>query len=538
MMQTPLNLYGLFKYAQQMYPNQWIISRGPAGRHRYQYRQFGERVRRLSAALRALGVQPGERIGTIAWNDYRHLEAYFAIPLMGNVIHTINLRLPTDHLRYVIHHAEDRVLLVDEGLLPLLRSIHDQLPLVRAIVVLGDHPDLTQSPIQPAYAYEDLIAQAAPNVSYDPDMREDAPLGICYTSATTGNPKGVMYSHRGLYLHTLGIGMANGIGLSDTDTVLPVVPMFHVNAWGLPYAAVAFGSHVVLPGSQPTPQDLVDLMKEEHVTLAAGVPTVWLGVAQILEKSPVPLALRMVLCGGSAAPPALIRTYEEDFHIPFTHAYGMTETTPLATVARIKGSLRDRPADEIARIKSSQGLLTLGLDMRLVRDGQDAPWDGETMGELWLRGPWVTDQYYNDERTPMSFEDGWLKTGDIATIDPEGYVRLVDRAKDVVKSGGEWISSVDLENALMAHPAVFEAAVVGVPHPKWDERPLAFVVTKPEKTVSKEELLAHLAQYYPRWWMPDDVLFLAEIPKTTVGKFLKRSLRDQYRGHLSSYQGD
>ncbi|PSR30997.1 MAG: fatty-acid--CoA ligase [Sulfobacillus benefaciens] len=536
MMPTPLNLFNIFDYSQKMWPEKWIITRTHEGTHRYRYRDFGERVRRLSSALKTLGVEPGDRVATLAWNNYRHLEAYFAIPLMGAVLHTVNLRLPSEHLRYIINHAEDRILLVDEELLPLLDPIRDQLPTVQHLIVLGDQPDLSKSPIVPVSSYEVLLGGAVPTGDFDPDLPEDSPLGMCYTSATTGNPKGVVYSHRGIVLHSLAMGLANTSAIAENDTVMPVVPMFHANAWGIPFSSIWFGANIVLPGPAPTPADLVRLMSEERVSVSAGVPTVWLGVAKALEKDPTPLSLRMVLCGGSAAPPALIRTFEETFDVPFAHAYGMTETSPLATFARLKSTLFDLPKNEQLAIRSTQGLLVPGLFMRLVREHEDAPWDGKSMGELWLKGPWVADEYYHDPRTEDSFEDGWLKTGDVATISPEGYVRLVDRTKDLVKSGGEWISSVDLENAIMAHPDVFEAAVVGVPHPKWDERPLAFVVPKEDREVRKEDVMALLSENFPKWWLPDDVIFLPEIPKTSVGKFMKRALRDQYHQYLSSSQ--
>ncbi|PSR21349.1 MAG: fatty-acid--CoA ligase [Sulfobacillus acidophilus] len=532
MMQTPLNLYSIYDYSQHMYPTKWIVTRTATGTHRHQYRDFGQRVRQLSQALRHLGVQPGDRVGTLAWNDYRHLEIYFAVPLSGSVLHTINLRLPVEHVRYIINHAQDRVLFVDETLLPLLAPIKNELSSVQHVIVLGDHPDVSQSPVQPALAYEELLHNFTGDVEYDANLSEESLLGLCYTSATTGNPKGVAYSHRGIVLHSLAMGLANTTALAESDTVLPVVPMFHANAWGLPFAAVWFGANIVLPGAAPTPRDLVQLMAEEAVTVAAGVPTVWLGVARELSQHPVELSLRMALCGGSAAPPALIQTFEETFHVPFAHAYGMTETSPLATFSRLKSALAERPAAERLAIRATQGLLVPGLSMRLVRDGIDVPWDGVSMGELWLRGPWVADEYYHGDGGGDHFEKGWLKTGDVATIDPEGYVRLVDRTKDLVKSGGEWISSVDLENTLMAHDAVFEAAVVGVTHPKWDERPLAFVVFKEGKTATPEELKAHLSQAFPKWWLPDAIIVVDEIPKTSVGKFMKRALRDQYHDYL------
>ena len=532
LMNTPLLMEHLFTYATTYYPRREVITRTAGGIQRFSYAQFGERTRRLSSALATLGVRRGDRVGTLAWNDHRHLEAYFGIPCMGSVLHTINIRLAPDQVAYIINHAEDRVLLVDSGLLPLLESIRDNIPTVRAVVIMGDHVDPAASPFQPAYSYEALLAESDPHFGYPTDLDENSPMGMCYTSATTGNPKGVLYSHRGLYLHSLLLGMANTAALSENDTVLPIVPMFHANAWGIPFAAVWFGANIVLPGPAPTPAILVDLFEKEHVTVAAGVPTVWLGVLQQLDANPRSLALRMVLCGGSAAPDSLIRAYEERHHIPFVHAYGMTETSPLATFSRLKTHQQSLSVDERLAIRATQGFLVPGLEMRLMSDHGEAAWNGEEMGELWLRGPWVADQYYQDERSQDTFMDGWLHTGDVATVDAEGFIRLVDRTKDLIKSGGEWISSVDLENAIMGHPAVLEAAVVGVAHPKWDERPLACVVLKPGQSVTPAELIGFLQPKFPKWWLPDAVVFLDEIPKTSVGKFMKRALRDQYRDYM------
>lgn len=535
MMNTPLLINHLFDYSMQVSPNKEIVTRTTSGSFRYTYADFGRRTRQLSSALAQLGVQRGERVGTFAWNDHRHLEAYFAIPCMGAVLHTINIRLFPDQIAYIINHAEDRVLLIDPSLLPVLESIRDRLTSVQAYVVLGDAADVPETTLSPVYAYEELLRGAKPDFAYPTDLDENAPMGMCYTSATTGNPKGVVYTHRGIYLHSMALGLANTFGLSEADTAMPIVPMFHANAWGLPFAAVWFGAKIVFPGSAPTPSALLDLMAEEGVTLAAGVPTVWLGILRELEQRPRPIKLSKALCGGSAAPKALIRTYEEKYGIAFMHAYGMTETSPLATVARLKSHHMDLPFEQRLDFRSTQGYLVPGLDMRLVGDQGDIPWDGQQFGELLLRGPWVADSYYNDERSKDTFVDGWLHTGDVVTIDSEGFVRLVDRTKDLVKSGGEWISSVDLENALMAHPAVFEAAVVGVPHPKWHERPLAFVVLKnAEQTIGKTELLDFLRNQFSKWWIPDDVIFLAEVPKTSVGKFMKRTLREQYRDYWMS----
>ncbi|MCY0879316.1 MAG: long-chain fatty acid--CoA ligase [Firmicutes bacterium] len=531
MMKTPLTLRPMFEYATTYFPDQQIVARQADGLTRRSYRDTGRRVRQLASALAALGVTAGDRVGTFLWNDAAHLEAYFAIPSLGAVLHTINLRLPADHLAYVINHAADRVLIVDRALWPVLAPLRASLSTVRAIILTGT--GYVGEPDPPGTLdYDTLLAQGDPAFAWA-ELEEDQPLGLCYTSATTGYPKGVLYSHRGIYLHSLGLGLANTFGISADDTVLPIVPMFHANAWGLPFAAFWFGAKIVLPGPAPRPAVLLDLLRDEQVTVAIGVPTVWLALAQELERRPAPLALRAAICGGAAAPPALIRRYEKIFHIPFLHGYGMTETSPVATVARLKPSHRDLSEEAQLRVKASQGMPLPGLTVRLEREGRDVPWDGEAVGELCIQGPWIADAYEGDARTAETFRDGWLHTGDVATIDSEGYVRLVDRTKDVIKSGGEWISSVDLENALMAHPAVLEAAVVGIPHPRWGERPLAFVVVKEGMAVTKEELLAALGPQFARWQWPDDVIWVAEVPKTSVGKFLKRALREQYQDYFA-----
>lgn len=531
MMKTPLLISQLFHYAMTYFPDQTIVSRTHAGIQRFTFQQYGDRTRRLSSALAGLGIKHGDRVGTLLWNDHYHMEAYFAAPSMGAVLHTINIRLAPEQIAYIINHAEDRVLIVDRTLWPLLAPLVDQLKTVDAFLFCG--PGDTPA-VSGARDYEDCLQAASSTFAY-PEFDENDAMGLCYTSATTGQPKGVLYTHRAMYLHSLTLGLANTFGISLNDTVLPVVPMFHVNAWGMPFAALWYGSNIVLPGPAPSPEQLLELIHNERVTLAAGVPTVWLSVARVLETSGMrPPKLRAAICGGSAAPAALIKTYEERFGIPFIHAYGMTETSPIASVGRLKPHHEALPAPGQLAIKATQGFLVPGLEVRLERDGQPIEWDGEQAGEMCLRGPWIAEEYYQDDRSRDTFIDGWLHTGDVATIDREGYIHIVDRTKDVIKSGGEWISSVDLENVLMAHPAVFEAAVVGVPHPKWDERPLAFVVIKPESSASKEELLTFLAPHFAKWQLPDDILFIAEVPKTTVGKFLKRALRDQYRDYLTT----
>ncbi|MBX6352060.1 MAG: long-chain fatty acid--CoA ligase [Thermoflavifilum sp.] len=536
MMRTPLLMKTLFERAERLFPRKEIVSRTHNGVVRYTYREYCDRTRRLSTALARLGVDRGDRVGTLAWNHHRHLEAYFAIPCMGAVLHTLNIRLFPDQLAYIINHAEDKVLLVDPDLIPLVERIAPDLRTVQAYVIMADGDAVPDTTLSPVYAYEALLSDAEPMYPYPDDIDEHAPMGMCYTSATTGNPKGVVYSHRGIYLHSMAGGLADTIALSERDAVMPIVPMFHANAWGLPFGAVWFGAKQVLPGPGPTPDILLDLMEQEGVTLAAAVPTIWTAAARALEQKPRELKLRLILCGGSAAPPALMEMYERRWGIPFIHGYGMTETAPLASVARVKSYLSDLPYEEQVKIRGTQGMVVPGLEIRLVGPDGDVPWNGRDMGELWIRGPWIADEYYHDERTKDSFQDGWLKTGDVATIDEEGYIHLVDRTKDLVKSGGEWISSVDLENALMAHPAVFEAAVIGVPHAKWVERPLAVVALKDEYKgkVDARELLDFLRDKFAKWWIPDNVVFVDEIPKTSVGKFLKRELRETYRDYYAS----
>ncbi|MED4300275.1 long-chain fatty acid--CoA ligase [Geobacillus stearothermophilus] len=528
MMKTPLNISMMLERAELFFPKKQVVSRMKGGVVRHTYKEIGERTRRLSSVLKQLGVEVGDRVGTFAWNHHRHLEAYFAIPGIGAVLHTINIRLSAQHIAYIINHADDRVLLIDDDLLPAIEAVKDEIPNVRAFIIMTDKDELPDTTLSPVYHYEKLLADGDPTFLFLKDLDEYQPAGMCYTSATTGRPKGVVYTHRSTVLHAMALGLADTQGLCERDVVMPVVPMFHVNAWGLPFAATWFGSTIVMPGPAFTPKVLAELIDAERVTITAGVPTIWLGLLQELEKGNYDVSsLTRVICGGSAAPKGIIRAFEEKYGIPFIHAYGMTETSPLVLVSRPKSYQDGLSYEEKLDIRAKQGLLTPGLEMKVI--GQNGPvrWDGQEMGELCLRGPWIAAEYYNDERTKDSFRDGWLHTGDVVTIDEEGFVKIVDRTKDVIKSGGEWISSVDLENALMAHEAVFEAAVVAVPHPKWQERPIACVVLKEGKSVTKEELYDFLRPQFTKWWLPDDIVFLDEIPKTSVGKFLKRKLRDE-----------
>lgn len=536
MMNVPLHICSMLERAEQFFPKKGVVSRTLTKIERFTYKEIGERTRRLASALQKLGIKEGDRVATFAWNHHRHLEAYFGVPGIGAVLHMVNIRLPKEHITYIINHAEDRILFIDEDLLPIIEPLKDELTTVEAFIVMTDQEHLPQSSLEPLYSYEELIASGDPTFEFLKNIDENAPAGMCYTSATTGNPKGVLYSHRALTLHSLTLGLADVMALSENDVCMPVVPMFHVNAWGLPYAATWFGSEQVLPGPQFTPQILIDLIKNENVTITAGVPTIWLGVLNILEQEQIKLpSLRAIVCGGSAAPKSLIQTYEEKFDIPFIHAYGMTETTPVVTLSRLKSYQYDLSEEEKLDIRAKQGLFVPGVEMQVVNDHGPVKWNGEEMGELLLRGNWIADEYYRDERSIDTFKDGWLHTGDIATIDEEGTLKLVDRTKDLIKSGGEWISSVDLENALMAHEAVFEAAVIAVPSEKWLERPVACVVLKPEYegNITEQELIEFLAPKFTKWWLPDKVLFMEEIPKTTVGKFLKRKLREEVQNMIT-----
>jgi fatty-acyl-CoA synthase len=534
MMQTPLLLSSFIKRAEQYFPNKLIISRtGENAIHRIPYGEFAKRTRKLADALTKLGMQHGMKVGSFAWNHHRHLEAYFGVPGTGAILHMINIRLSPEHIAYVINHAEDEILLVDDNLFPHLEKLAPYLKTVKHYIIMGDSTEIPETSLENVHSYEALLEAASEDFEFPEDLDEDTPAGMCYTSATTGNPKGVIYTHRGLVLHSYALGLADAMGLSERDVILPVVPMFHVNAWGMPFAAVFFGTTQVLPGPGLNPKLLLDLIEQEKVTVTAGVPTIWLAVLKEQEQSPRDLSsLRAVVSGGSASPKGLIRAFEEKLGVPFIVGYGMTETSPLVSLSVYSSGMTDLTMDEKIDIRALQGLPMPGLEVRIINEKGDAPWDGKTMGELAIRGPWIASEYYKDERTEEAFRDGWLLTGDIAVMTEFGYLKLMDRTKDLIKSGGEWISSVDLENALMTHEDVFEAAVVAIPHEKWLERPLACVVLKDGKVADEEmkhRLLTYLGDQFAKLWVPDDVVFLDEIPKTSVGKFLKASLRESLK---------
>jgi len=537
MMDFPLTLPTLLERAGQVFPRVEITSRRPDRTiTRTCYGEFYRRARRVAAALASLGLQPGDRVASMMWNHIGHLEVFFGVPCAGGILHTLNLRLHPQEISAIAKHAGDRFLIVDDVLLPVYEKIRHDVPFEKVIVVpygCGEIPGEFLN-------YEELIAQAGDDFRY-PSLDENDGAAMCFTSGTTGFSKGVIYSHRALVLHSFACAMADSFAISNHDTVMPVAPMFHANAWGMPYTCVMTGARLVLPGPNVDPESVLDLLAQEHVTAACGVPTVWLGVLGALEKHPdrwkFPSSIRL-LVGGTAPPLRLMRALDKhNLHI--MHLWGMTETTPLATLGRLKSHMRDWSEEDRYEVRSKQGWPGPFVELRVMRPGGpegtpshgmvEAPRDGQTPGELEVRGPWVAGNYYNaPDQSHRWTADGWFKTGDVATMDDEGYIKLVDRAKDLVKSGGEWISSVDLENTLMGHPAVKEAAVVGVPHPKWQERPLACVVLKDNATATPEELRAFLAASFAKWQLPDAFVFMAEIPRTSVGKFKKTALREQF----------
>ena len=534
MMDTPLLLTGFLNRAERYFGHKKIISRtGENAIHEFTYKQYANRTRKLAQALEKLGMTRGTKVATFCWNHHRHLEAYFAVPCAGAVLHMVNIRLFPEHIIYVVNHAEDEIILVDDSLLPLVEAVAPHFKTVQAYVICGDNVDLSKTTLPNAYSYEELLAEASGDYVFPEDLDENSPAGMCYTSATTGMPKGVVYTHRSIVLHSSLMAFADGVGLKERDVVLPVVPMFHANAWGLPFACVNIGATQVLPGPMFTPQLILDLFEKYNVTVSAGVPTIWLGVLQEQRANARDLSsLRSLVCGGSASPLGLIRAFEE-MGIEYYTGFGMTETSPLVSLSMLTSEMDAYSFDEKMEVRLTQGLTMPFVETRIVNENGDVPWDGKTMGEIIVRGPWIAAEYYKDERTAEAFKDGWLYTGDIAVYTPDGYIRITDRTKDLIKSGGEWISSIELENALMTHQKVFEAAVIAIPHEKWIERPLACVVPKPEfkDNISKEELLQSLIDQFPKKWVPDDIVFLEEIPKTSVGKFLKAKLRDELKDY-------
>ena len=518
----PLTLHHVLDRMRRLYADSEVVSVSGGERTRASYAQVVERSERLAGALADLGVEPGDRVATFAWNTRQHLEAYLAVPCMGAVLHTLNVRLFADQLTYIVNHAEDRVILVEDSLIPVLEKLAPTFESVEHYVVIGDG-DAGELPR--ALRYEDLLDAQSPGYDF-PALDDRQAAGLCYTSGTTGNPKGVLYSHRSNILHALGQCMVDSIGVSADDRVMPVVPMFHANAWGVPYGSTVTGADLVMPCANLKPEALAALIQEERVTLSAAVPTIWMDLLRYAdEHRPDLSSLRAVISGGSAVPLALMQEFEERHGVRIIQAWGMTETSPLGSTARPPEEVSE---DEHWRYRATAGRPAPLVEARLVRDGtEEVPWDGTSTGELEVRGPWVARAYYRDEESDEKFNDGWLRTGDIAAIDERGYIMISDRAKDVIKSGGEWISSVELEIEIMAHPAVLEAAVIAMPHERWGERPLACVVLEEGAEVTRDELHEHLAPRVAKWWLPDELAIVEEVPKTSVGKFDKKVLRRQ-----------
>jgi fatty-acyl-CoA synthase len=530
MMDYPLTLSTLFRRAETLFACREIATRrADKSIHRYTYGEFAARARRLASALRGVGISPGDRVATLAWNHGAHLEAYFAIPLMGGVLHTLNLRLHPEELAYIVNHAEDRAVLVDESLLPVWNKVRPLVNVPTVIVMAASGP-VPESMLD----YEALLADAAPALDIpDPDERDAA--AMCYTTGTTGKPKGVLYSHRSLVLHTFSLCLNHCMAICEADVVLPVVPMFHANAWGLPFACAMMGAKLVMPGPHLDAASVCDLFDRERVTVAGGVPTIWIGVLQHLDENPGKYdvsSIRAMYVGGSAVPKALIEAFEQRYGLRIFQAWGMTEMAPLGSVAQLPWSLEGCSDAAKFQYRAKQGRPAPFVEIRARNEIGIVPWDGQTMGELEVRGPWIASAYYNRADSADRFTgDGWFCTGDIVTLDHDGTIQVQDRSKDLIKSGGEWISSVALECALMGHPSVAEAAVIPVSHPKWDERPLAAVVLKPGAAASPADLHAFLALQFPKFWVPDAFEFIDAIPRTSAGKFQKSALRARFKDY-------
>lgn len=535
MTDIPLLIKSILVHAERNHPNQEIVSvTADHIRHRYDYRRWAQRCRALANALNSLGASPDGRIATLAWNDFRHLELYFGIACSGRIYHTINPRLFAEQLIYIINHAEDEWIFTDVAFVPTLEEIFEKCPSVKGYVVMVDEAHMPDTRLPGVRCYETLM-ESASDVFDWPDFDENRASGLCYTSGTTGDPKGCLYSHRSTMLHTYAHALPDVLGLSALDSIMPIVPMFHVNAWGLPFSSPMVGAKLVMPGPKLSEPDLLtDLINDEGVTMAGGVPTVWLPLLKYVEESGRNLKpMTRAAIGGSACPVSMMQEFRDVHAITVLHAWGMTEMSPIGTLNTPKRSNIDLPEIEKDDLFQSVGRPVPGVELKITDDdGNELPWDGEAFGALKVRGPWVIGDYYKLGKSSDAHEaDGWFNTGDVATIDGEGYVRITDRTKDVIKSGGEWISSIELENVAIGHPEVAEAAVIGALHPKWQERPLLLVVKTNNASVTREELLGWFDGKVAKWWIPDDVLFIEEIPHTATGKISKLSLRERFRDY-------
>jgi 3-(methylthio)propionyl---CoA ligase len=537
MMQMPLLISSLVRHAARHAGETEIVSKRVEGDiHRTTWAQLERRSRQLAQALARLGCTEGDRVATLAWNGYRHLELYYGASGSGLVLHTINPRLFPEQIAWIANDAADSVLCFDLTFLPLVEKLAPTLKTVKHLVLMTDRAHMpAASPLPNLLCYEELVEAEDGDYAW-PALDENAASSICYTSGTTGHPKGAVYSHRSTVLHAYGSAIPDAMSCSARDVILPVVPMFHVNAWGLPYSGALVGAKLVLPGPHLDGKSLFELFEEEQVTFSAGVPTVWLGLLTYMKANNLKFSsFKRTVIGGSACPPAMMKTLQEDFGVEVIHAWGMTELSPLGTLSKLTSKQDALPKDEQQRLLEKQGRAIYGIDMAIIDDeGRSLPWDGKASGNLVVRGPWVIGSYFNRPESPLvsvDGEPGWFPTGDVATIDAEGFMQITDRSKDVIKSGGEWISSIDLENIAMAHPAVHEAAAIAARHPKWDERPLLVVVPKPGATVTREELLAYFDGKIAKWQIPDDVAFVSEIPHTATGKVQKLKLREQFKDY-------
>lgn len=533
MQDRPLLISSLIEFAALNHPDEEIVSRtieGPI--HRYTYKNCAIRSRQLAKALEKLGVEQGDRIGTVAWNGYRHVEIYYGVSGMGAVCHTINPRLFPEQIIYIINHAEDKYIFTDLTFVPLIEKLIDHLPNVKGFVIMTDETNMPETALPNVICYENLLATADDDYQW-PVFDERTASSLCYTSGTTGNPKGVLFSNRSTVIHSYAVCTLDGLGLSNMESILPVVPMFHVNAWGIPYAAAMCGAKMVLPGARMDGEALYELMETEAVTLSAGVPTVWMMLLDYMKENNKKFStMQRTVIGGAAAPRAMIETFEKEYNVNVIHAWGMTEMSPLGTACNLKKKHLGLSQDEKINLSIKQGRALYGVDMKIVDGtGNDLPWDGKAFGNLLVRGPWITSAYFRDEGGCVIDDDDWFDTGDVATIDADGYMQITDRSKDVIKSGGEWISSIDVENKAVGCPGIAEAAVIAVSHPKWDERPLLIAVKKPDATVTKEAVIDHLKGTLAKWQLPDDVIFVNELPHTATGKLLKTKLRSEYKDY-------
>ena len=538
MMDMPLLVSNLLRHAARHYPDVEIVSRRVEGDlHRYSYRDCHDRSARLADAFTKRGVHVGDRIATLAWNGYRHMEIYYAAAGLGGVVHTINPRLHPEQIAWIVNHANDAYLAFDLTFAPIVEAIAGHCPNVKGWIAMCARDRMPATTKVPnLLCYEELLAEGAEGYVW-PELDERSACGLCYTSGTTGNPKGALYSHRSTVLHAYAAALPDAMGASARDSILPVVPMFHVNAWGLPYTAPLVGAKLVFPGPALDGKSIYELFESEKVTYSAGVPTVWLGLLQHVSANNLKFStFRRTVIGGSACPPAMIRAFQEQYGVDVIHAWGMTEMSPLGTLSRLQNKHLDLPKEAQQKVLEKQGHVIFGVDMKIVDDeGEELAWDGKAYGNLLVRGPWVVREYFRGEGgDPLAYDAegrGWFPTGDVATIDADGYMQITDRSKDVIKSGGEWISSIDLENLAIAHPAVAQAAVIGIAHPKWDERPLLVVVKKPGAEVTKDELIRFYEGKIAKWWTPDDVQFVDAIPLGATGKILKTKLRETFRDY-------